>query len=179
MTGEIFAAVTRRHFLGASAVALLLPACARDVPQTEPLPFVADRVVVHKGERRLFLARAGKVFRVYRIALGRAPEGPKRREGDGRTPEGRYLIDGRNPRSRYHLALRISYPSPVDIARAASEGVDPGGDIMIHGLGPVSPRAAAEHPLRDWTEGCVAVTNREIEEIWAAVPDGTPIDILP
>jgi len=109
------------------------------------------------------LFASGKVLRTYPIALGGNPIGVKTREGDRKTPEGIYLIDGRNARSAYHLALHISYPSPADVERARRTGVNPGGDIMIHG----------------WTRGCIAVTNPEIEEIWAAVPDGTPIELRP
>lgn len=136
---------------------------------------IADRIVVRKARRELLLLRAGEVFRTYRIALGRTPVGPKEREGDGRTPEGDYTISGRNPRSKFHLALRISYPEPRDRERAASLEVPPGGDIMIHGLPNGRP---ADHPS-DWTEGCIAVTDPEIEEIWRLVPDGTPVVIEP
>jgi len=119
------------------------------------------------------LLRGESVLRSYRVALGREPVGHKEREGDGRTPEGRYTIDLRNPKSRYHLALRISYPNEADRARAREMGVDPGGDIMIHGLKDGLPR---EH---DWTQGCIAVTDGEMDEIWSLVPEGTPIVINP
>jgi murein L,D-transpeptidase YafK len=131
-----------------------------------------DRVVVHKSRRELLLLSGESVVRSYRIALGRDPIGHKQQEGDGRTPEGRYTIDRRNPNSKYHLALHISYPSPTDVARAGS--IDPGGDIMIHGLKP-----GVVHPQNDWTQGCIAVTDSEMEEIWSLVADGTPIDLLP
>jgi murein L,D-transpeptidase YafK len=117
--------------------------------------------------------------RVYDVALGEEPVGPKEREGDGRTPEGLYVIDGRNPQSRYHRSLRISYPGPEDAARAAKLGVSPGGDIMIHGLQNGLGWIGALHRTHDWTRGCIAVTNDEIEEIWDLVPDGTPIEIRP
>lgn len=139
-----------------------------------------DRVVVEKGRRMMFLMRAGEVVRTYRIALGRDPLGPKRRKGDGRTPEGRYMVDWRNPQSRFHRSLHISYPNAADRARASRAGGDPGGDIMIHGL--PNGRASAvgaDHVKWDWTEGCIAVTNREIDEIWRLVDDHTPIDIRP
>jgi murein L,D-transpeptidase YafK len=139
----------------------------------------ADLVEVFKGERRLELKRQGRTLRRYRVALGFAPEGPKRREGDGRTPEGAYAIDGRNPRSAFHLSLRVSYPDSADTARAAAEGVPPGGDIFIHGL-PNGPRKFfVRHPRSDWTVGCVAVTDREIREIWSLVPTGARIVIHP
>lgn len=139
----------------------------------------ADRVVVEKGARRLTLMREGRPLRVYSIVLGPNPVGPKEREGDGRTPEGEYLIDWRNPASRFYRSLHLSYPTPAQRERAAEAGSSPGGAIMIHGLrnglgwlGPLGKR-------RDWTEGCIAVTNREIEEIWRAVGDGTAIVIRP
>jgi murein L,D-transpeptidase YafK len=135
--------------------------------------FRIDRVVAHKSQRMMHLLSGESVVRSYRVALGRDPVGHKEREGDGRTPEGRYTIDRRNPNSKYHLSLHISYPSPADVERARSLGVDPGGDIMIHGL-----KAGVDHPS-DWTQGCIAVTNAEMEEIWGMVADGTPIEILP
>ena len=134
----------------------------------------ADLVLVNKKKREMVLLRGESVLRTYRIALGREPVGPKREEGDGRTPEGRYTIDWRNEKSRYHLSLHISYPDEADSARAQSRGLDPGGDIMIHGLKP-----GVDHPASDWTQGCIAVTNMEIEEIWELVADGTPVEILP
>jgi len=134
--------------------------------------FAVDRLVVHKGRREMLLLSGESVVRSYRIALGREPAGHKEREGDGRTPEGRYTIDGRNPKSKYHLALHISYPSPVDVERAKELGCDPGGDIMIHGV-----KAGVAHPESDWTQGCIAVTDTEMDEIWRLVPDGTPVEI--
>jgi murein L,D-transpeptidase YafK len=130
--------------------------------------FRVDRVVVHKSQRSMHLLSGESVVRTYRIALGRDPVGHKEREGDGRTPEGCYTIDRRNPNSKYHLALHISYPGPTDL------GPDPGGDIMIHGLKP-----GVDHPASDWTQGCIAVTDAEMDEIWGLVADGTPIEILP
>jgi murein L,D-transpeptidase YafK len=133
----------------------------------------ADQVVVNKSRRELLLLRGNVILRQYRIALGRDPIGHKQCEGDGRTPEGRYTIDRRNPKSKYHLSLHISYPSADDVARAQAAAVEPGGDIMIHGL--------KDGELRDgdWTQGCIAVTNEEMEEIWGLVPDGTVIVIEP
>ena len=115
----------------------------------------------------MVLLRGEKVLRTYRIALGWAPVGAKQREGDGRTPEGRYTIDWRNPRSKYHLSLHISYPSAADVERARAAGVDPGGEIMIHGGGGEG----------DWTQGCIAVTDAEMDEIWGLVEDGTAVEI--
>ena len=139
----------------------------------------ADMVLLYKGRRTLYLMRDGEVLRSYSVALGRNPFGHKNQEGDGRTPEGGYLIDWRNPNSDFHLSLHISYPRPQDYRQAREAGVDPGGAIMIHGL--PNGRTADEvgHPRFDWTNGCIAVSNEEIEEIWALVEDGTAIFILP
>ena len=139
----------------------------------------ADMVVVYKGRRTMYLMRDGKVLRSYAVALGRNPFGHKNREGDGRTPEGGYLIDWRNSDSDFHLSLHISYPRPQDHRLASEAGLDPGGAIMIHGL--PNGRTAEEigHPGVDWTNGCIAVSNEEIEEIWELVDDGTAIFILP
>lgn len=139
----------------------------------------AVSIVVNKEKRELLLLRAGKVVRSYRVALGRNPVGPKEHEGDGKTPEGAYVISGRNPRSSFHLSLRISYPSPADRARAKRLGVAPGGDIMIHGLPNGHGGAGSRHTASDWTEGCIAVTDEEIEELWRLVPVGTRVQINP
>ena len=132
-------------------------------------------VLVDKSDRRLTYYQGGKVVTtVENIRFGDAPIGHKRQEGDERTPEGLYTIDARNPNSAYHLSLRIDYPNARDVARAAKAGVSPGGDIFIHG----QPNGYAGPPLpHDWTDGCIAVSNAEIEALWAAIPDGTPIYI--
>ena len=135
--------------------------------------------MVNKAKREMLLLRDGKVIRRYRIGLGRSPAGPKERQGDNKTPEGLYAISGRNPASAYHLALRISYPSAADVERAQKAGEDPGGDIMIHGLPNNEPKSEKRQRMTDWTAGCIAVTDEEIEEIWRLVPDGTPIQINP
>lgn len=139
----------------------------------------AEKVLVEKGARRLVLLAGGKAIRIYPVALGRNPVGHKVRRGDGRTPEGTYVIDFRKEDSRFHRALRISYPSPADRARASALGVSPGGDIMIHGLPAGYGDVGGFHRATDWTKGCIAVTNEEIEEIWSLVPDGTPVEIRP
>ena len=146
-----------------------------------PLPAdtVADRIQIGKAARELTLYASGQVLRTYGVALGNTPSGAKALEGDGRTPEGRYFISGRNPASKYHLALRVSYPNAADRARAAKLGKSPGGDIMIHGLPNGYGFIGAAHRLRDWTIGCVAVTDEEIEEIWRVVPDGCAVDFEP
>jgi murein L,D-transpeptidase YafK len=139
-------------------------------------PISAGRIVVNKSKREMLLLHEGKTIRRYAMGLGQSPVGPKEREGDSKTPEGLYTISGRNPSSAYRLSLRISYPNAADIERARKAGVDPGGDIMIHGL----PNGEAKHSrVADWTAGCIAVTDEEIEEIRRLVPDGTPIQINP
>lgn len=152
------------------AVAMSLSGCASKF-RTYDGPEVT-RVTVFKEARRMYLWNGNRVLKAYAIDLGFAPDGDKQIEGDGRTPEGAYLIDRRNPDSEFHLSLGINYPSPTDIAEAKSLGREPGGDIFIHGQGKPFGRLGA-----DWTFGCIAVTNDEIEEIYAMVPDGTPIAI--
>ena len=137
----------------------------------------ADRIVVNESKRELILYRNGNILRSYKVALSRNPTGPKRRKGDSRTPEGDYTISGRNAAGAYHKSLRVSYPNAVDRERARRDGVDAGGDIMIHGLPNGQGFIGASHRLIDWTDGCIAVTNAEIEEIWRLVPNGTPLRI--
>jgi murein L,D-transpeptidase YafK len=140
----------------------------------------ADRIIVEKGARRMsLLLKNGSEVASYRIALGSAPAGDKQQEGDGRTPEGPYTIDFKNARSRFHLSLRVSYPNAQDREAARQRGVTPGGDIMIHGLPRGLGALGVLHLERDWTDGCIAVTNAEIEEIWALVDTGTAIEIRP
>ena len=139
----------------------------------------ADRILVEKGARRLTLFSAGRKLKEFHVALGFSPIGPKEREGDGRTPEGFYIIDFHKPDSAFHRALHISYPSADDDARATEAGVSPGGDIMIHGLPNGLGALGAGHRLRDWTAGCIAVSDTEIDEIYTSVSDGTPIEIRP
>jgi murein L,D-transpeptidase YafK len=146
-----------------------------------PLPqdAVADCVLVEKSARRLTLLRGDTPLKTYRIALGREPIGPKEFEGDQRTPEGVYTIDLHKPDSDYHLALHISYPEQRDVDRAAPHNRSAGSDIMIHGLRNGDGWIGAFHRQSDWTAGCIAVTDFEIEEIYRVVPDGTPIEIRP
>ncbi len=150
-----------------------------DVPAMASVEAQADLVEIHKGARRLELKRRGVSLGNYRMALGFAPQGHKEREGDGRTPEGEYCIDARNPRSTFHLSLRVSYPDAHDKARAAELGVAPGGDIYIHGLPNGIRKWFVRHPDRDWTTGCVAVTDAEIHTIWSRVPTGVRVVIHP
>ncbi len=139
----------------------------------------ADLIIVEKSERVLTLLQNGEPIKTYPISLGGNPDGHKVQEGDERTPEGSYTIDWRNPNSIAHLSLHISYPNAADTAHAQSIGASPGGNIMIHGIlngwGFVGPL----HLMSDWTNGCIAVTNAQMREIWSLVPDGTPIEIRP
>jgi murein L,D-transpeptidase YafK len=161
--------------------ALLLAACGNGSAQSD-LPVVAkgteaDRILVDKSERLITLYKGdSEIARYTDIKLGDAPVGHKRFEGDEKTPEGEYFINGRNPQSSYHLSLRISYPNAADRAYAESKGKLPGGDIFIHGQPNMSP---IKRLSRDWTDGCIAVSNAEIEQLWKLVPDGTKIIIRP
>jgi murein L,D-transpeptidase YafK len=140
---------------------------------------MADRVVVRKSERRLLLMRGERVLRTFDVALGLSPTGHKQREGDFRTPEGNYRLAGRNPNSDFFLAIQVNYPGPDDLRRASEEGVAPGGQIMIHGQ-PNRPSKPLEYyQSRDWTNGCIAVSNADMVDIWLMTPDNTPIQILP
>ena len=159
---------------------LALGGCATPKPP-EPPPLVADQVVVKKSERKMQLLKAGQVVREYRVNLGDNPYGHKVMQGDERTPEGEYLLDWRNPRSLFYKSIHVSYPNSIDRSVAQAKGVDPGGMIMIHGKPNYvrSPAVLKEYDRRDWTDGCIAVNNHEMDEIWQAVKDGTPIRILP
>lgn len=148
-------------------------------PEPLPLNAKADAVLVLKSERTLLLLRGQQVLKRYEIALGQQPIGHKTQEGDERTPEGKYKLDFRNARSIAHRALHISYPNGADIAQAQARGVAPGGAVMIHGLPNRFGWLGRLHRLFDWTDGCIGVTNAEMDEIWQAVPVGTPIEIRP
>jgi murein L,D-transpeptidase YafK len=139
----------------------------------------ADQIVVAKSERTLTLLAQGKVIRTYKVALGGTPIGAKGQQGDHKTPEGHYILDRRNAKSRYYKSIHVSYPNEEDKRQAAKNGVSPGGDIMVHGLPNGFGWLGATHRARDWTDGCMAVTDREMDEIWEMVPDGTPIEIRP
>lgn len=171
-----------RLFSGLALLALMLMGLAALYlrPAPAPLPPLAgqiERIVVEKAARRMVLVQNGTVVREYRVALGFSPEGDKAQQGDGRTPEGIFRIDRRNDRSAYHLSLGLDYPQPADRARAAAGGYDPGGDIMIHGQPNALPDGTV---LRgDWTAGCIAVSNAEMREIWAATDAGTVVEIRP
>ena len=166
--------IDRRFLL--LALPLGMAACGRPEPskfKTYKGPPVT-RVLVYKSSRRMYLMHFDRVLKAYDIALGFAPEGHKQFEGDGRTPEGEYIIDRRNPNSRFHLSIGISYPNEADKAFAKAAGKSPGGDIFIHGRPP-----RFQNGERDWTWGCIAVTDEEMEDIYAMVKDGTPISIFP
>lgn len=145
----------------------------------KPLPSgtQADRVVVSKRDRSIALYQGTRLIRSYPISLGGAPLGPKKWRGDQKTPEGVYSIIEHKSDSAFHLALRISYPNQNDMDQAKNQGVDPGSDIMIHGMRNGLGLLGRAHRIIDWTAGCIAVTNSEIEQIFQAVPDGTPIEI--
>lgn len=146
-------------------------------PDRVPLTDKVDRILIEKADRRMTVFRADKALQTYRILLGFSPIGDKVRQGDGRTPEGIFRIDRRNAGSAYHLSLGLDYPRPADRARALAARIDPGGDIMIHG----QPNGMADGTVLqvDWTAGCIAVSDAEIEELFAAVDIGTPVEIRP
>ncbi|MGH8560477.1 MAG: L,D-transpeptidase family protein [Nevskiales bacterium] len=143
------------------------------------MPVFADRVVVKKAERRLYLYKGTVTLATYPVNLGKNPRGHKRQVGDSRTPEGRYVLDHRKPDSDFHLALHVSYPSAVDRNEAEKRGVETGGNIMIHGLPNWYKGPDQYFPFRDWTDGCIALGNRHMELLYDLVPDDTPIEILP
>ena len=186
-------AVSLRTFAGALAAVFILAASAGPAVAGKAYAMVnpkgglngaiskpkIDRVIVLKGERKLVLMRGDEVIKIYRVALGRYAKGPKARLGDAKTPEGSYTLDYRLTKSVFHKAIHISYPNARDRAVARAQGVRPGGKIMIHGLAKNWTADDLNHPNLDWTQGCIAVTNREIDEIWKLVSDGTPIDIYP
>jgi murein L,D-transpeptidase YafK len=158
-------------------VGLMLAGCASESPESTRV----DRVVVRKSERKLELIQDGKVVREYQIALGNRPRGHKFQRGDERTPEGDYVLDWRNPNSRFYKSIHVSYPNAQDTRFARFSGLDPGDMIMIHGQPNYirSVKVKAEYQDRDWTDGCIAVQNQEMDEIWRFVRYGTPIKILP
>jgi len=164
----------------AMAVALMIAGCAK-APRLDPAPGeqLADRVVVVKSAHSLTLYARGQILKTYKVALGRGPAGPKDHQGDHKTPEGDYILDQKNAKSRFHLALHVSYPNAADRQRAQREGRDPGGAIMVHGVAWGFGWLSSLQRAIDWTDGCIAVSNPEIEEIWRLVPVGTSIEIKP
>ena len=172
----MISAAARVWFVAAVLLALASCAPAEAPPVLYDTPR-ATHILVDKSDRTLTLYNGGKVLKTYtELQFGAAPIGHKQFEGDERTPEGRYIIDTRNPNSAYHLSLRVSYPNPRDRAYAAARGRSPGGDIFLHGQPNGLP---AGRVPGDWTDGCIALSNEEIEELWVGVPDGTTIDIRP
>jgi hypothetical protein len=191
--GEVTATIRRKNDSGSSGAAIIgamgtgvftalavvlftASTTAQSVPLTIPR---ADHVVVFKHERKLELLSHGRVTKIYKVALGGAPVGPKTRQGDHKTPEGVYVLDFRNTHSQFYKSIHISYPAESDRAVAAQKGVSPGGSVFIHGLPNGYGAIGAAHRLKDWTDGCIAVTNEEIDDIGKAVPNGTPIEIRP
>jgi murein L,D-transpeptidase YafK len=161
---------------GAGAGPAMPQATAAVMSATMP---IADQVLVRKSERRLYLMRHGEVLRSYRVALGLMPQGPKERAGDFRTPEGRYQLTRRNSRSDYFLSIQVSYPNADDLRRAHRDHVNPGGSIMVHGLPNFQRHPPDYYAAADWTDGCIAMSNADMVELWLMVQDNTPIDILP
>jgi len=161
------------------ALLVALPARA-DSFSNPPTGFqTADRVVLHKGDRRLALYRDGRELKSYRVSLGLRPTGHKEREGDFRTPEGSYLLTRRNPESEFFLSIQVSYPDAEDIAAARSNGVSPGGAIMIHGLPNIMKYSRDRYLSTDWTDGCIALSNEDMLEVWLLTQPDTPIEITP
>jgi len=154
------------------ALAFTLNACSKFKRYDGP---EVTRIVVMKTERNMYLMHNDEVLKAYKVDLGQAPVGHKAEQGDGKTPEGRYFINRRNPNSEYHLSLGLNYPNEADIALARKMGKNPGGDIFIHG----GPKLWRDRNKTDWTWGCISVSNKEIEVIYSMVRDGTPIDIFP
>lgn len=172
---------SRRAGLPVAILAIVFGAGTARAGETIPPPSSkearADRIVIEKALHRLSLFAGGQLLRSYQVALGQGGLAPKSRQGDKRTPEGHYRIDSRNANSAYHLSLHISYPEARDLAAAAARGDKAGGEVMIHGLRNGLGWIGDLHRNSDWTAGCIAVTDREIEEIWRLVPDGTPVEI--
>ena len=160
---------------------MLLPlaACGGPVTPSSPVTGEADHILIEKAAHRMTLLAGDRPVRTYRVSLGHGGLAAKAREGDGLTPEGDYRITGRNAKSAYHLSLRIGYPTPIQAADAGRRGVDPGGDIMIHGLPNGRSALARFYAGRDWTDGCVAVTDAEMDEIWRLTQNGATVRITP
>ena len=163
----------------AFAILLLASPAVTQLPKQTPPPEKVDRVLVLKHQHILRLLHGNQLIKEYKVALGGTPVGPKTQQGDHKTPEGKYVLDSRNLHSQYYRSLHISYPTAEQTKLARNRGVSPGGDVYIHGLPNGERMVGAAHRLRDWTDGCVAVTDEEMDEIWAAVPTGTPIEIRP
>lgn len=171
---------TRQRSESCSCAALILLCLFGYSPASAIAEFpAAEKVVVEKGKRKLHLVKDGEIFRTFDIALGIAPVGHKQAEGDFKTPEGLYTLDTRNPDSDFFLSIRISYPNAKDLREASSQGVAPGGQIMIHGQPNEPTYSAAYYKQQDWTNGCIAVSNSDMIDIWLMTPYDIPIEILP
>jgi murein L,D-transpeptidase YafK len=178
MTFRVLATIAA---LGCAATLARADSIAETQPvslHSDTLPIV-DRVVVKKSERRMYLMHGGNIVRAYHVELGLSPVGQKERSGDFRTPEGTYRLETRNPRSDYFLSIRVSYPNEADTKRAHKRHWDAGGSIMIHGLPNLMKHDTAYYESHDWTDGCIAVSNIDMVEIWMLTPDDVPINILP
>ena len=169
----------RVPLLALVALLLVLPARADMISGPRTSFETADRVVLRKGERKLFLYRNGQELRSYHVSLGLRPVGHKEHEGDFRTPEGRYLLTRRNPDSEFFLSIQVSYPDANDIAAARKNGVPPGGAIMIHGLPNIMRHSRDRYLSTDWTDGCIALSNEDMLEVWLLTTPDTPIEITP
>jgi murein L,D-transpeptidase YafK len=168
-----------RGFLAVLGLVGLFGGAAADTPSGAVGPGAADYVLVDKSDRKLYLFKAGRVLREFDVSLGLVPHGAKQREGDFRTPEGKYYLDGRNANSDYFLSIHVSYPNEADRARARAQGIDPGGQIMIHGW-PNEPKFdLRRYEDTDWTDGCIAVSNSDMVDIWLMTREFTPIEIRP
>jgi murein L,D-transpeptidase YafK len=172
-----------RYFSAAQLFLLItfanLPGHAASSDDKLPPDVHATRVVVHKSTHTLTLFKNDQALKTYKVALGANPVAPKSQKGDHKTPEGLYVLDRRNEHSHFYKAIHISYPNADDRERARKLGVDPGGDVMVHGIQSGLGWIGSMHRKYDWTDGCIAVTDEEMDEIWRAVPDGTPIEIDP
>ena len=157
------------------AIVVVAPRNFRAQTQTK----IPDRILILKSAHTMSLMHGTEILKTYKVALSTVPVGAKERAGDHRVPEGIYIVDRKNPQSQFHLALHVSYPNATDRARASKLGVDPGGNIEIHGLEKKYASLGAFHRTYDWTDGCIAVTDAEIEEIYPQIRVGTPVEIRP
>jgi murein L,D-transpeptidase YafK len=172
------ASINRRSLTKSLCLGFAAVACASAGSAADQLTS-ADRIVVRKAERKLYLYRGDRLIGSYRIALGLNPHGPKEQEHDFRTPEGHYTLARRNTHSDYFLSIQVSYPNKEDELRARKNHVEPGGAIMIHGLPNTLKHAAAYYASADWTDGCIALSNSDMVEVWMRTQDDIPIDIYP
>jgi len=170
--------VTQSLYAGLAVLLLACAALPTALGSASGFP-VADLVIVEKANRKLHLVKDGETFRTFRIALGIRPVGDKTQEGDFRTPEGRYLLDSRNPHSEYFLSIHVSYPNQADRLEANRNGVDPGGAIMIHGQPNEPSQSETYYRTQDWTNGCIAVSNSDMIDIRLMTGENTPIEIRP